>query len=321
MSSPPPYYKPYLASDSESSDSDSSYDEQANFAKLARRLKEGFDDASSTSSGSSGFVPVPVATAAAPAAAPPTVTTASPPAAGKETSVTSKVDTVVMLRSRDRDKTIYPQPSACQLTLPRIYTNVSGFSIAQINLTSAFFYFSEIKSNVAIEINEQDTVLYEPKLVPSQTNTANRLITSIIRDGSYNISQLLTELQTQLNRVPLFYDYLNGFSDFLQAFSVNGDYSVNFNYPGDFYYDALTQVFVPNPTRASIVSYYFQNQYANQFEYTQDQLHVAYYYPVIKEALLDPATVMNDYNFSGTGLSQAETINYLIHSLIHLLIH
>jgi len=339
------YYRPYLASDSELSDADSDTDtwtrnstprpENANpdfidprspavpnFAALARALQSPPADATGPSfvtidqednyasnrlDPRTQYFPysnIPVSNAP----------TSRPSAEAKDTATTSNVETVIMLRSRDRDKTIYAQPTACQLFLPRIYKNVVGFSIAQINMVSAFFYFSQIKENIAIQIYEQNAVLYEPLLYPSLTNTTPRLILNNIREGSYNITQLLTELQIQLNRVPLFYDFLNGFSDFLPLFNVNGDYSINFNYPGDYYYDAVRRVYIPNPTRAQIVSYYFQSQYANQFVYTNQQVRIAYYYPVVKEALLDPETDLDQYNFSGTGLSQTDTINYLIYS-------
>jgi len=240
--------------------------------------------------------------------------TSRPPGPTSNITTTASNETVIMLRSRDRDRNIYPQPTACQLFLPRIYRNVVAFSIAQINLISAFFYFSVAKQNIAIVIYEQNTRIYDTILYASLASVIPRAITNNIREGSYNITQLLNELQIQLNRVPLFYDFLNGFSDFQQLFTINGDYSINFNYPGDYYYDAVLQDYIPNPTRAQIVSYYFQSQFANQFLYTTGQVTIAYYYPVVKEALLDPTTNLTLYNFSGTGLSITDTINYLVYS-------
>jgi hypothetical protein len=65
-----------------------------------------------------------------------------PEASGKLASAEASAGSVVMLQSVDRDKRIFPQPTVCTLLLPRVYRNVVGFSIAQINLTSAFFYFN-----------------------------------------------------------------------------------------------------------------------------------------------------------------------------------
>lgn len=228
--------------------------------------------------------------------------------------------TVVMLRSQDRDRTVFPQPTNCTLFLPRIYKNIQSFSVVQVNLTSAFFYFRAAKENIYIQIYEKGRVVYETVLAPPTSTTPLKpLIT--IREGSYNITQLLQEIQLQLNRTPLFYDFLNGFSDFYQAFTINGDYSVNFNYPGDTYYDAVKKVFVNNPTRSQITSYYFQTQNANQVSFTLNQVKVAYYYPVIKEALLDPTTDLTLWNLNATdpttGLpfaSNNDCIQYLVYS-------
>jgi hypothetical protein len=74
-----------------------------------------------------------------------------------------------MLQSRDRDRRVYPQPTACQLFLPRDYKKVINFSIAQINLTSAFFYFSQSKNNIAIQLYEQGAILYSNALTPPPT--------------------------------------------------------------------------------------------------------------------------------------------------------
>jgi hypothetical protein len=234
------------------------------------------------------------------------------PATAKITP-TKSTKNVIMLQSRDRDRKIYPQPTACQLLLPRDYKNVTNFTIAQINLTSAFFYFSEAKNNVAIQIYEEGSIQYQPVLAPPSSSNALVIINKI-RDGSYNISQLLSEMQLQLNKVPIFYDFLNGFSDFYSAFQVNGDYSLNFNYPGDYYYDAVRKNYIRSPTKAQIVSFYFQSQYANQYSFTIQQVSVAYYYPVLKEFVVDPTETPTTIDFSTSGLAPQDAINYLLYS-------
>ena len=236
-------------------------------------------------------------------------------------SAVKDVATVAMLQSRDRDKTIWPQPTDCQLFLPREYKNVVGFSIAQLNLISAFFYFRQDKENLGIEIIEKDRILYDSNSQPVLDLSGNRTTLKLynyMRPGSYNITGLLSELQTQLNRTPLFYDFINGFSDFLPLFSVNGDYSLNFNYPGDNYYDSVRKIFISNPTRSQIVGYYFQSQFANQFSFTIEQVRVAYYYPVLKELVLDPNTNLADYNFTYQSMTQAEVIQHIIYTFTGL---
>ena len=223
------------------------------------------------------------------------------------------VNSVIMLKSRDRDRNVYPQPTACQLFLPRDYKNITTFSIAQLNLTSAFFYFSQIKNNIAIQIYEKDTILYDPVLIPP-ASTIPRTITSYIREGSYNITDLLGEIQLQLNKVPIFYDFIGGFGDFKNRFEINGDYSINFNYPGNTYYDALRGVYIKNPTMLQIVNNYFQSQYANKSNITTNESYIAYYYPVIKEFILDTNQDPKSLDYSSSGLGVQETIDYLVYS-------
>lgn len=236
------------------------------------------------------------------------------------------IPTVVMLQSLDRDKRIFTQPTDCRLMLPRVYNNVGGFSIAQINLTSAFFYFTEAKGNVSLQMYENGRVIYNPVIpttpqLDSGGNVQPLKLVNTLRNGSYNINSLMGELTIQLNRTPLFYDFINGFSDFLAVFPVTGDYSLNFNEPGETYYDSLGKLFIPNPTRESICSFYFQSRYLLNTAFTLQQILVAYYYPVLKELILDPDTTTNGthvtWNSTTINLSYTDhTINiqqYIIH--------
>ena len=224
------------------------------------------------------------------------------------------IPTVVVLQSLDRDKRIFTQPTDCRLMLPRVYNNVTGFSIAQINLTSAFFYFTATKGNVSLQMYENGRVIYNPVFpttpqLDSGGNVQPLKLVNTLRNGSYNITSLMNELTIQLNRTPLFYDFINGFSDFLAVFPVTGDYSLNFNEPGETYYDSLGKLFIPNPTRESICSFYFQSRYLLNTNFTLQQVLVAYYYPVLKEFILDPDTTTNgkDITWNSTTINLSYT--------------
>ena len=201
-------------------------------------------------------------------------------------------DNVIVLQSLDRDKLIYPQPINCQLMLPRVYQNVTKFEIADISFIASFFSFCADKYNISFTFNETGRVLCDVVLAPP-SSTKPLILTVNIREGTYTIDTLLQELTIQCNTPPLFYDFINGYSDFYNKFINEGDYSINFNYPGDYYYDALRKLYITNPTTQQIVSYYFQQQYAlptNQSvnnTFTNTQILNAYYYPVMKELLLD----------------------------------
>ena len=185
---------------------------------------------------------------------------------------TTQVTSIILVDSKHRDKQVYPQPTDLSLRLPRTYTNILNFQIVQLKLLSAFFYFRRTKQNVTISINEEGRDL-------------SPIIT--IREGSYDINTLIEELKIQLNTPPIFYDFIGGFNDFVPLFASTGDYSLGFNLPGDYFYDSVLNEFIVAPTMDQIVKKYFQSRYAGQTSYSVDNIKIAYYYPVLKEILLD----------------------------------
>jgi len=203
---------------------------------------------------------------------------------GAELKFTSQsVNSVIMLDSTNRDMNVFPQPTSLTLRLPRVYSNITNFQLVQIKLLSSFLYFSLAKNNTDITILEKDrttTDIYG-NIVPYP-------IKVYIEEGTWDIDSLVTQLSQKLNRTPLFYDFPNGLQDFAPKFAATGDYSIGFNYPGDNYYDSLTKQYITKPSIAFIVGKYFQSQYAGLSVYNTSQIKVAYYYPVLKEALLDP---------------------------------
>uniref|UniRef100_A0A6C0AMJ1 Uncharacterized protein n=1 Tax=viral metagenome TaxID=1070528 RepID=A0A6C0AMJ1_9ZZZZ len=199
----------------------------------------------------------------------------------EELPKTTDITTLFLIDSVNRDKIAFPQPTTFSLRLPRIYKNVKSVQLTEVKLLCSFYYFSIAKANIYLPIIERGR--------ESITTFNNIPITKFvtIREGTYNINDLLSEIQTELNYTPLFYDFPNGFLDFNNKFTVSGDLSINFNQPGDTYYDSLNSKYITNPTMATIVSYYWGSRYAGLSSYTLDQLKVAYYYPVLYELLLD----------------------------------
>jgi len=180
-----------------------------------------------------------------------------------------------------RDKNVYPQPTQLRLTLPRVYKNIQNFQIIQIKLLSSFLYFRASKQNINISIHEQSRYLDTNK-------TILNIITNRIREGSYDINTLIQELTIQLNTTPIFYDFINGYADFAPGFQSTGDYSKNFNLPGDYYYDSLLNQYISDPTMYDIVTKYFDSIIdTTTTSYSPNQCKIAYYYPVLKEILLD----------------------------------
>ena len=229
-----------------------------------------------------------------------------------------QIDNVIVLRSLDRDKSIYPQPTNCQLMLPRTYVNVSRFEIPEINFIPSFFYFRSDKYNTNLLFRETDRVSYSKVLLNPAVLSNEFIQTIYIREGTYNIDAMLTEISTQFNTPPLFYDFINGYTDFYKKFINAGDCSLNFNYPGDYYYDATGRLYVSNPTMDDIVSYYFQQRFmlptAASKTYTDIQVKVVYYYPITKEFLLDTTYQARNKEkiiYAGSPISSADQTQLL----------
>ena len=236
-----------------------------------------------------------------------------PPVTALFTTTTTQVTSIINMDSTNRDKQVYPQPTAVQLRLPRTYTKIINFQVVQIKLLSAFYYFRNAKQNITITINEQGRFLYPDGSVVTGSDVTNpsvakvlNSITNTIRQGSYDILSLINELTIQLNTAPIFYDFVGGFNQFVLLFAATGDLSLGFNLPGDYYYDSVINNYIANPTIDTIVTKYFAQRYAGLTGYTINQIKVAYYYPVLKEILLD-----NNYHGTAVDLSNAN-VAYLL---------
>ena len=186
-----------------------------------------------------------------------------------------------LIDSKNRDRASFPQPTNFTLYPPRVYKNVTSIQVVQIKLLSSFFYFRAAKGNTFLPVIERGRESIGTYIGFPLTKIIH------IEEGSYAIADLLNALQIQMNYTPLFYDYPSGFSGFVNAFTTNGDLSVNFNQPGDTYYDSLNKKYVTNPTTDVITSYYWGNRYAGLSQYTIDQVKIAYYYPVLYELILN----------------------------------
>ena len=222
----------------------------------------------------------------------------------------TQITSIINMDSTNRDKQVYPQPTNLQLRLPRTYKNIVNFQVVQIKLLSAFYYFRKSKQNITITINEQGQYLYPDGSVvtgsditnPAVTKVLNK-ITNTIREGSYDILSLINELTIQLNTTPIFYDFVGGFNQFVLLFAPTGDLSLGFNLPGDYYYDSVINNYISNPTIDTIVTKYFAQRYAGKTGYTINEIKVAYYYPVLKEILLDDNYTGTEVDLSNSNIS------------------
>ncbi len=203
------------------------------------------------------------------------------PQYGKTSAEVREVDNnPILIDSKKRFLPLYAQPTFFSTRLPRVYRNITALNFAQINLLNRLYYFRPSKNNTTIDIQEFD----------------RSTITTTIRQGSYNITSLKAELETQLNRTPLFYDfatsnfydYAGAYNRFYDEFSATRNFYLNFNPPGSNFYDNRTNTFVPNPTSNTILTSFWSGTSANLGkDLTEQQIYLAYYYPILKEQLTD----------------------------------
>lgn len=197
-------------------------------------------------------------------------------------SSTNRLESIILLNSRDRDKSIYPQPTNLVLRLPRVYKSIVNLQFSQLKLLSAFYYFRPDKGNTTMFIAEMNRSNYNR--LQGQPNG----FPITINPGSYDIISLVKQLNVQLNLYPIFYDYVNGISDFSKEFTSTGDLGANFNEVGDYFYDILNNIYVSPPvlTIGYVAKTFFASRTVNQTSFVYNEILVAYYYPPLKLALL-----------------------------------
>jgi hypothetical protein len=106
----------------------------------------------------------------------------------------------------------------------RLNNNVQRILNENMGLAKYYVCFWP-KENVSVSILELG------RTIPNKDGIyVENLIKSTIRQGTYDINGLINELTVQMNRTPIFYDFVNGFTDFATKFSVTGDFSLNFNF-------------------------------------------------------------------------------------------
>lgn len=204
----------------------------------------------------------------------------------------SKNTTLFMVNSRDRDTSVFVQPTFFTLRMPRVFKNIKTVNISQLNLLNSFFNFSQAKNNTWAYVLEQDRTATDQttgKLVPNKIKIQ-------IREGTYTADDLVTELSNALNSTPLFADLDR--STFINTFQNTGNFGIMFNTPGPVVFNNLTQTYDTKQTLATIVARYFQTvQTVGTTSYTYNECLMAFYYPVMKEMLTDPNVAQPPFSF------------------------
>lgn len=231
---------------------------------------------------------------------------------------------LITIKSINRDKIVWPTPFRFQLKLPRVYKDIAKFQLVQMsfpnnasNVLTSDLYTSSIvqlllnsgvpESCIATCVGTMDCSLAHNTvglIEQGRTNPAGAplLGTVVIPSGSYSDPQLASELTTYANSTPPL--NLISFSTFQDCFQNTRDILPLFNEPGDSYCSRLSNQKLCAHTKENIMNTYYTQQHIDSLgDITEDVAFVAYYFPILKEAM---GTGIAEPFLSTTGLSFSE---------------
>lgn len=237
------------------------------------------------------------------------------------------------IKSSNRDQNIYPASARFSLKLPRVYRNVSQVRCVQIS----FPYYQAAIANPSSLHSTMVSYLHA-NLAPSTFSSSIACIDTTsatysfmyrevgrrnfalgasgeplylvtkMRDGGYNPDSLVAELNKQMNTTPYFniVDYATHYA----LFHANLTLTHLFNFPNDYTYDPVTNRFTQITQPSEVQALFLPTTYT-QFTSppTDRETFVAYYYPVLKIAVLDQS---DQYILNYMGLSYAETYKRVV---------
>lgn len=211
------------------------------------------------------------------------------------------------IKSANRDQSVYPTSTHFSLKLPRVYKNVTQFQCVQISFP--FFQNAVISPSTLIStlvgyillniapstvssclacFNQESATTSIAFVESGRTNPVNGTpLTHVasIRSGGYNAYTLVGELNQQMNKTPPF--NLITYADHYMRFRTTRSYDHLFNEAGPQLYDSATKTFKVNPTKNDIMGRYYPDSYKNHPQVpTDEETFVAYFYPVLKEAVM-----------------------------------
>lgn len=215
---------------------------------------------------------------------------------------------LVSIKSTNRDKKVWPTPFRFQVKLPRTYKDVTKFQLVQMsfpnnasNVHASDLFTSSLVSlllsegvpssciNTCVSVMNCTTASNTVGVIEQgRTNTVGTpLLTSLsvpLSASGLTDSQMAAELTTQANSTPPL--NLISYSDFQGVFQTTRDVSVLFSEPGDNYVSPLTNQRLGQHTKEHIMNTYYTQKHVDMVgEITDAVAFVAYYFPVLKEAI------------------------------------
>ena len=226
---------------------------------------------------------------------------------------TKRQTSLLSVRSKDRNKTLYPTPFQFSLNTPRVYKNISQIQCVQITFPNIANYVIDLNvygGKITSLIKQSYTTPAEliliqnceycadPKIAGNSFGIHEYVINSAsppeyvrhaisVPAGSYNPSQLVAELNRRTNRTPPF--NIISLGNFTTTFNTTLDISCLFNEGGTYLYNTLDGSFKANPTKDDIIVNYYPKSYKKYGSaLLANEAFVAYHYPSLKEAVMNP---------------------------------
>lgn len=216
--------------------------------------------------------------------------------------------TLFSIKSANRDKKSYPTSSDFVLKTTRPFKNVTQIQIVNINYPYFLNYVPDASGFVSTVVNTLSTPGYQFALQGTccfpMVSAANSIAINEVgrrdplditqplvnvfsaRPSRYDNNSLAQEMAYQMNNTPPF--NLISYVDFRNFFNANKSMYILFNQPGLYFYNRYTKQFITSPTSADIYTQYYPASYMQlSTQPTEEQSFVAYYYPVLKEAMMD----------------------------------
>ena len=252
---------------------------------------------------------------------------------------TQSQTSLLALRSHDRDITSYPFPVNFSLKPPRIYKDISQIKCVQLifpnilrgvlgepmhvnsSITSAIST-TKSQTNISTAISLYAGCVDQASATHSFSISENVIINgrninnlvSIPPQESYNTEGLVSKLNQATNNTPPF--NIISFQDFSNNFANTCSITSLFNEPGMYSYNSLCDSYTPNPTKNNIINNYYPNAYTSFISSSGPNTSttlVAYYYPVLKEAVIHPRD-REFIDFSGILTNSSELLSSVVHT-------
>lgn len=211
-------------------------------------------------------------------------------------------------KSENRDLKVFPLSSFFTLKTPRPYKNVAQIQIVQISFkyfSNAVPDLSNITAQILIYLSSQgqdlsdclacfahstsvDGISFSEAGRTNPVNPSQALVHGTpIRPGNYDGPGLAAEFDKQTNKTPPF--RIVTYAEHKLQFHATKTLTHLFNAPGRWIYDRQSGIFSNNATVQDVAAKYFPHiTLINSSQPTDQETFVAYFYPVLVEALKDP---------------------------------